>query len=159
MKIFLCLMFFLVQVSCVREVTDKIKNRGDNLIENDSEKTLDYEKNILGKWEGSYDGNAANFVMMENNSLYFYSKSIDEMNLFKDSQANGGIIKPIKWSISENKYLTFTIYDEAKNYEIIELTEKVLTLKNMIQNQTLFLNKGTLSGYELDYIKINNYNK
>ena len=153
MRIFFCLMLFLFHISCVNEKSFNVKEKTN------IEETLIYEKLILGKWVGTDEEQVVHFVMMDNKSLYFYSESIDEMNLFKDSQAKGGIVKPIKWSVSENKYLTFNIYDWSQNYEIIDLSPGTLKLKNMLKDQTLILKKADLTPYEKDYIASNNYNK
>lgn len=116
---------------------------------------------IIGKWKGISDGNPIHFIMLENKALYFYVSSISEMDLFQE-QLKKGTNKPVKWEVREDKYLYFKIYDYAKNYEIIELTDAKLVIKDMLENSEegeMTLYKSNLTSFETRYVNENNYNQ
>jgi len=117
---------------------------------------------IVGKWKGVSDGNPIHFIMLENKALYFYVSSISEMDLFQE-QLKKGTNKPVKWEVRDDKYLSFKIYDYSKNYEIIELTDAKLVIKDMLKNSEdegeMTLYKSNLTSFETRYVNENNYNQ
>ena len=117
---------------------------------------------ITGKWKGVTDGNPIHFIMLNNKALYFYVSNISEMDLFQE-QLKKGTNKPVKWDVIDEKYLSFKIYDYAKNYEIIELTDTKLVIKDMLKNNEeggeITLYKSKLNSFETRYVNENNYNQ
>jgi len=116
---------------------------------------------IAGKWKGICYGNPCHFVLLENKALYFYASSISEMDLFQE-QLKKGTNKPVKWEIVDDKYLSFKIHDYAHNYEILDLTDARLVIKDMLEKTSdgeFTLYKSNLTPYEKDYVNENNYNQ